>query len=135
MGAAVQLRVGAYHTRGKRSYLQLTEKGGLDHLVPTHHRAQEYLDDYLTDAGIGDDRDGPLFRACARIRSERQLVREPMSRLAALDMIRRQAGLSDRLSPHSFRATGITEYLRNGGQLETAAQIAGAREHAHYAAL
>ena len=26
---------------------------------------------------------------------------------------------------HSFRGTGITEYLRNGGDLEVAAQIAG----------
>lgn len=29
------------------------------------------------------------------------------------------------MSPHSFRATGITEYLRNGGREELAAKIAG----------
>ncbi len=30
-----------------------------------------------------------------------------------------------RFSPHSFRATGITNYLENGGSLEVAQRIAG----------
>jgi integrase/recombinase XerD len=30
----------------------------------------------------------------------------------------------DPISCHTFRATGITEYLRNGGTVEKAAQIA-----------
>jgi ribosome-binding protein aMBF1 (putative translation factor) len=34
------------------------------------------------------------------------------------------AGLSARVCNHSFRATGITNYLENGGQLEIAAQMA-----------
>ena len=38
------------------------------------------------------------------------------------------------LCAHSFRGTGITEYLRNGGALEVAARIAGARVHPHHAA-
>ena len=29
-----------------------------------------------------------------------------------------------RIGTHSFRATGITEYLRNGGELEIARQMA-----------
>ena len=33
-------------------------------------------------------------------------------------------GLPSEISPHSFRATGITAYLENGGTLEVAAQIA-----------
>ncbi len=43
-------------------------------------------------------------------------------------MIKRRAldaGLPDEVACHSFRGTGITEYLRNGGTLEIAAQIAG----------
>jgi integrase/recombinase XerD len=32
----------------------------------------------------------------------------------------KDAGLSDAFSPHSFRATGITNYLENGGTLEVA---------------
>ena len=33
--------------------------------------------------------------------------------------------MPDEISNHSFRGTGITEYLRNGGDLEIAARIAG----------
>ena len=35
-----------------------------------------------------------------------------------------KVGLTSRISPHSFRATGITIYLENGGTLEHAQQIA-----------
>ena len=51
-----------------------------------------------------------------------------MSRLSALRMIKRRArkaGLPAETCAHSFRGTGITEYLRNGGDLEVAARIAG----------
>ncbi|CAN5857034.1 hypothetical protein BH24DEI2_BH24DEI2_18830 [soil metagenome] len=34
------------------------------------------------------------------------------------------ANLTDAISPHTFRATGITVYLKNGGTLEKAQQIA-----------
>jgi site-specific recombinase XerD len=43
-------------------------------------------------------------------------------------MIKRRAakaGISRKISPHSFRATGITIYLDNGGLLEHAQEIAG----------
>jgi site-specific recombinase XerD len=34
------------------------------------------------------------------------------------------AGIATKVSNHSFRATGITAYLQNGGTLEKAAQMA-----------
>ena len=34
------------------------------------------------------------------------------------------AGIQTRIGCHSFRATGITEYVRNGGRLEIAQQMA-----------
>jgi integrase len=34
------------------------------------------------------------------------------------------AGIATKLGNHSFRATGITAYLRNGGTLEKAAAMA-----------
>jgi integrase/recombinase XerD len=37
----------------------------------------------------------------------------------------RQAGIETKLAYHSFRATGITNYLKNGGRLEVAQQMAG----------
>jgi integrase len=36
----------------------------------------------------------------------------------------RAAGLGDRIGCHTFRATGITNYLENGGTIEKAQQIA-----------
>jgi site-specific recombinase XerD len=35
------------------------------------------------------------------------------------------AGITTKISCHSFRATGITTYLQNGGKLEVAQQMAG----------
>ncbi|HYV38449.1 MAG TPA: tyrosine-type recombinase/integrase, partial [Gemmataceae bacterium] len=45
----------------------------------------------------------------------------------ALAMVKRRAraaNLGDRICCHSFRATGITNYLENGGTVEKAQQIA-----------
>ena len=128
VSAAVAMRVGDYYTQGRRSFFQLHEKGGRYNAVPAHHLAQEYLDAYVAAAGIGDDRAGPLFRACEAGRRQRSLSGRPLTRQAAIRMVKRrarQSGLPDRISPHSFRGTGITEYLRNGGELEVAARIAG----------
>ena len=128
VSAAVAMRVGDNYTQGKRSFLRLHEKGGRYNAVPAHHLAQEYLGAYVAAAGIGDDRTGPLFRACGASRKLQALSGAQMTRQAAIRMVKRrarQSGLPDRISPHSFRGTGITEYLRNGGELEVAARIAG----------
>lgn len=37
----------------------------------------------------------------------------------------KQAGLSSQVTNHSFRGTDITNFLKNDGDLETAAWIAG----------
>lgn len=50
-----------------------------------------------------------------------------MSQADAFRMICRRceaAGLRAKANCHTFRATGITEYLRNGGKLEIAQQMA-----------
>lgn len=50
-----------------------------------------------------------------------------MSRFDAFKMIRRRAedaGISSEIACHTFRATGITEDLRNGGTIEQAQAIA-----------
>jgi integrase len=48
-------------------------------------------------------------------------------------MIRRRAkdaGIETKIGNHTFRATGITAYLKNGGKLEITQQIA-AHESSH----
>ena len=50
-----------------------------------------------------------------------------MSQADVYRMIGRRAAaasVATKIGCHSFRATGITEYLRNGGKLEVAQQMA-----------
>ncbi len=92
--------------------------------MPCHHNLAEYLDAWIAAAGIGGDKKGPLFRA---IRKGHKLTEHPMARADVLAMIkRRAAGAAPPYSTccHTFRATGITTYLQNGGTLEHARQIA-----------
>lgn len=84
-----------------------------------------YLDAYLSAVGIAEDKKGPLFRTAAG-RSGR-LTAEAFDRRSALYMVKRRAaavGLPATISNHTFRATGITVYRKNGGSLEKAAAIA-----------
>ena len=47
VSAAVAMKVADYYTQGKRSFFRLHEKGGKYHVVPAHHIAIEYVDEYL----------------------------------------------------------------------------------------
>lgn len=128
VSAAVSMRVADYYTQGKRSYFRLHEKGGKYLVVPTHHVGQAYVDEYIDAAGIDGDKQGPLFRSSGQGRRQDMLLRSAMTRQTALKVIKRRvrvAGLPDDRTNHSFRGTGITEYLRNGDNQEIAARIAG----------
>jgi integrase len=59
--------------------------------------------------------------------SDIPLTRTVLPQANAYAMIRRRAagaGIGTKLGNHSFRATGITAYLKNGGTLEKAAAMA-----------
>jgi len=93
--------------------------------MPCHHNLVEYLEAYIEGAAIAADAKGYLFRT-ARGRTS-QLSDKPMAQHDVYRMIRRRAedaSLRTKIGCHSFRATGITEYLRNGGKLEVAQQMA-----------
>ena len=93
--------------------------------MPCHHNLESYLSAYIEGAGLAEDPKGPLFRTIGR--GTGLLTRTPLPQANAHAMIRRRAaaaGIMTRLGNHSFRATGITAYLRNGGTLEKAAQMA-----------
>ena len=128
VSAALAMRVADYYTQGKRSYFRLHEKGGKYLVIPAHHMAQAWTDEYIDRAGLATDPKGPLFPSAGRRRGSDRLTRRAMDRTDALKMIKRRAqraGLPAEVCAHSFRGTGITEYLRAGGTLETAARIAG----------
>jgi site-specific recombinase XerD len=125
VSAVVKMRVGDYYQNGKRYWIRLHEKGGKFHEVPVHHTAEEYLDAYIEGAGISDQKNKPLFRT-ARGRS-RELTDRALDRFEAYKMIKRRAekaGMLQEITCHTFRATGITAYLENGGTIEHAQQIA-----------
>jgi integrase len=94
--------------------------------MPCHHALAEALHAYINAAGIAEDHKGWLFRTSRGHRGI-ELSAEPMGQPDAWRMIRRRAaavGIHASIGNHSFRATGITAYLANGGALEHAQQMA-----------
>lgn len=125
VGAVVAMNKEDYFQNGKRWWLRLHEKGGKRHEVPAHHNAEEYLDAYL-EAAKSENwlKKAPLFRTLSR---EKSLTEARMTRTDVLRMVKRRAEdalLPDSTCCHTFRATGITAYLENGGTIENAQAIA-----------
>src|SRR5713226_324912 len=124
VSAVATLRVEDYFQQGRRSWLRLHEKGGKRHEVPCHHSLDEFLDAWIAAAGIGDEKKGTLFRS---FKKGDKLTDNPITPSDVLYMIKRRAkaaALPYSTCCHTFRATGITAYLQNGGTLEHAQQIA-----------
>jgi integrase/recombinase XerD len=124
VSATIGMAVADYYPQGRRMWFRLKEKGGKHHDVPAHHNAEDYIDEYLESAGIGNEGKSPLFRSVSR---EKTLTTRSMHRIDVLRMIKRRAtkaGISTRIGCHTFRATGITCYLLGGGSLEHAQRIA-----------
>jgi site-specific recombinase XerD len=125
VGAAVGMKVEDCYTQGRRVWVRLHEKGGKRHEMPTHHNLEQSLEQYIHAAGIGDEKKRPLFRTTYR--KTGKLTENPMVQTDVYRMIRRrakQAGIKTEIGCHTFRATGITVYLKNGGKLEVAQQMA-----------
>jgi len=125
VGAVIRMKVGDYFVQGRRRWVRLHEKGGKEHDVPCHHNLDHYLDAYIDAAGIAGDVDGYLFRTASG--KTGMLTEKPLSQPDAYRMVQRRAkaaGIETRIGNHTFRATGITAYLKNSGKLEVAQHIA-----------
>lgn len=125
VGAALAMRVEDVYVAQRRLWVRLREKGGKAHAMPCHHTLEAYLHAYLDDSGLTADPKGPLFRTIAR--GTGQLSTTPLPQANAYAMVRRRAvaaGIATKIGNHTFRATGITAYLQNGGTLENAAAMA-----------
>lgn len=124
VSAVVGMDVQDYYQQGKRWWLRLHEKGGKHHEVPVHHKAEEYLNAYIGALGIKNAKGSPLWRCVTK---ERSIGDGRLTRIDVYRMIKRrclQAELGTAANCHTFRATGITAYLLNGGTLENAQAIA-----------
>ena len=127
VNAVLGMKVKDYFTQGRRGWVRLHEKGGKEHEVPCHHTLEAFLDEYLAAAGIRDDLDAPLFRTVAGYKTKAPGSAPPLWQQDVYRMIQRRAkaaGIATKIGNHTFRATGITAYLKNGGTLEHAQQIA-----------
>jgi site-specific recombinase XerD len=123
VSAVVGLTLGDYRLEGKRARLRLLEKGNKEQLVWLHHEAEAYLDAYINAAGI-EDAGAPLFpsldkahRLTGAAISRRDMLRAVKERCLA-------AGLSEDFCNHTFRGTGMTVFLSNGGSIEAAQEMA-----------
>jgi integrase len=123
IGAAVGMGVEDVYTQNRRLWVRLHEKGGKQHAMPCHHNLETYLHEYIDGAALASDPKALLFQSCRRA----QLTGNPLPQANAYAMIQRRArsaGITTKIGNHTFRATGVTAYLKNGGTLEKAAVMA-----------
>ena len=127
VGAVAKLRRSDFYDVANQYCLRFHEKGGKVREIPVRHDLLEFLNAYLEVSGLQySEPSSPLFRTTVR-RSKRLT----QNRMTADDMARmvkrrlREAGLSERLSPHSFRVTTITDLLEQGVPLEDVQYLAG----------
>ncbi len=125
IGAAVKMRVDDVFVQNRRLWVRLHEKGGKRHEMPCHHSLETYLHAYIDGCGLAVDPKALLFQTIGR--GTGRLSGDPLPQANAYQMVRRRAaaaGIMTAIGNHSFRATGITAYLKNGGTLEKAAAMA-----------
>lgn len=125
VGAAVGMKVQDFYVQKRRGWVRLQEKGGKVTELPCHHNLDQYLEEWISVSGLGSEPEAPLFPT---LRHGRLTGGTSLPQANVHMMIQRRAkaaGLRTKISAHSFRATGITTYLQNGGKLEIAQQMAG----------
>jgi integrase len=132
ISAVTALKLADVFRQKQRLWLRLAEKGGKSKDVPCHHRLEAYLTEWMSACGHVDMLSAPLFQTFTttgrRVHGARILSGRPMSQAMTWEMIQRRskaAGIETTVCNHTFRATGITAYLSNGGTIERAALIAG----------
>jgi site-specific recombinase XerD len=126
IGAALKMRVEDLQSKGSGWLIRLHEKGGKQHMMPCHHALAEALHAYIAAGGIAADKKAFLFRT-SRGHGGTALADQPMTQVDAWRMVRKRAlaaGIMAPIGNHSFRATGITAYLANGGTLKHAQSMA-----------
>ena len=125
VSASSGMKVEDYYQNGKRWWIRLHEKGGKRHEVPSHHTVE--VSRRLHCGRRHRRREKGLSPLPHYRTGTGSFPEAPMSRVDVLRMINRRAddaGLPSSTCCHTFRATGITAYLENGGTIENAQAIA-----------
>ena len=120
VGAALAMRVDDVYVQHRRLWVRPREKDGERHEMPCHRTLEAYQHAYLDGTGIGGDPKGPLF--CTIARGTGQLSTTPLPQANAYAMVRRRAsaaGIGTAIGNHTFRATGITTYLKTAARSRT----------------
>jgi site-specific recombinase XerD len=127
VGAVAKLKCCDFYAAGRQHCLRFHEKGGKVREIPVRDDLLKYLEAYLEAAGLYDaEPTSPLFRSTIR-----RTKRWTQNGMTADDMARmvkrrlRQAGMDQRLSPHSFRVTTITDLLEQAVPLQDVQYLAG----------
>jgi integrase/recombinase XerD len=123
VSAVLKLKRGGYSLQGKRARLRLLEKGNKEKLVWLHHEAEEFLDAYLDAANISEA-GAAVFQTLDKLH---RISGEGISRRDLLCIVKERcakAELPENICNHTFRGTGITVFLQNGGSLEAAQDMA-----------
>jgi integrase/recombinase XerD len=121
IGAVIKMKGEDYFRQGKRWWFRLHEKGGKRHEVPAHHKAEAHVDAWIEAAGLADWPKEPLFRTFGR---NGMLTANAMHENDVLRMIKKRAvaaGIPATIGCHTFRATGITAYLKRGHDRKSSA--------------
>ena len=126
VSALINLTVADYYERGGTRWFRFQEKRGKEHEVPVHSKAKEAVDLWLERSYLTSNPSAPLFTPFSKNRETIEL--RHLDRRSVLKLVEKRAkasGILKRVCCHSFRATGVTEYMNSGGTIEIAQRIAG----------
>jgi integrase/recombinase XerD len=127
VGAVAKLTMKNFEHDGTQWTLRFAENGGKSREIPVRHDLEQFLLGYVEAAGLkGQHKDTPPF--LTTVRRTKILTSNAMTAVDMCRMVKRRmkaAGLSARLSPHSFRVTTITDLLTQGVPLDDVQHLAG----------
>jgi integrase/recombinase XerD len=127
-GAVARLRLGDFQYDGQQYVLRFLEKGGKSREIPVRHDLEVLILAYVNAAGFaGEAKESPLFQASNG--RTRKLSGKAMTSKRICEIVKRRlkdAGLPERLSPHAFRVTAITDLLTQRIPLDDGQPACGA---------
>lgn len=129
ISSAVKMKVKNYELRGEQRWLTTYEKGSKYHEMPVPEELEILINSYLFKCDLFDKPEEYLFQS-AKAKTGK-LTGKAFDRVSAWKMIQRKAKAGKvfkQIGNHTFRATGLTNYLNNGGNIKGAKNLAN---HSH----